>query len=98
MGLLAGCLGAGDSPRRKEIHVKRFLAVALAAGVLGGVLVSPASAAHKCAENPSGTHQTNGNARNGAAQSGNTSWTNSGDGLATADQNSDTITSCPAGT
>jgi hypothetical protein len=80
------------------LKIKKLFATALAVGVLAGVAVSPASAAHKCAETPSGSHQTNGNARQGATQSGNTSWTNSADGLATADENSDTITSCPAGT
>ena len=77
----------------KKLAAATFVAAGLVVGVQ-----APASAAHKCADTPSGVHQTNGSARNGTAQSGNTSWTNSGDGAATADGNSETIGSCPAGT
>lgn len=60
-------------------------AVATAALALG---TGPAFGAHSSVDNPSGCHETNGNARTGAAASGNTSWTNSAGGSTTAAENS----------
>lgn len=63
------------------MNIKRtFVAAAIAAALslTGGMGI--AGAAHTHVDNPSGCHETNGNARTGAERSGNTSWTNSAGG------------------
>lgn len=68
--------------------MRKFVVTTLTACTIVGVSALPAGAAHKCAQTPSGEHQTNGNAAD------NSSWTKSAHGLNTANDNSDTIEPC----
>lgn len=62
------------------MHIKRALVATFAGAVMtAGALAGGAGvagAAHSHVDNPSGCHETNGNARNGS----NDAWTNSADG------------------
>jgi hypothetical protein len=69
--------------------MRRRIGIAAAAAAAALTLgAAPAFGAHSSVRNPSGCHETNGNARTGAAASGNTSWTASAGGSATAAANS----------
>lgn len=64
--------------------LKRAIAVGAATVALAGMGSTAAFAAHSSVDNPSGCHETNGNARQGA----NDAWTNSADGHDQAEANS----------
>ncbi|MBW3557916.1 MAG: hypothetical protein KY454_13365 [Actinobacteria bacterium] len=62
---------------------KKILGLVATTALTGGLMltgVSPASAAHYCKVNPSGTHQTNG------ARGGNDGWRNSSSGIENAEE------------
>lgn len=64
---------------------KKILGLAASTALTGGLMlagISPASAAHYCQTNPSGTHQTNGN----GARGGNDEWKNSSAGMENAEE------------